>query len=128
MTHALATYAVPAAAAHGLVWAGAARVTLLGAVVTLGALTLRAQAPGVTQADAALVRAVATVAFGAVGLHLGLALALALKGDGDLQRVLEAHRLEGEGLRLLLGAAPHLHIHTEGHLRDEHSSLLSLNC
>ena len=116
MTHALATHAVAPPAAHRLVWASAALVLLLGAVVALRTLAARAQTPWVAQADTTLVCSVAPMANRAVRLHLSLALALALEGDGDLQRVLEAHWLQGEGLLLLLGAAPHTHIHAKGHL------------
>lgn len=48
------------------------------------------------QADATLVGAVAMVAFGAIGLGFGLALAVTLEGDSDGEGVLEAHRFNDE--------------------------------
>lgn len=106
MADALAADAVTSPTADGGVRGGAAVVLLGGAVVALGALALRAQPPGVAQADAALVGAVAVVALRAVRLSLSLAPALALEVHDDLQGVLEAQRLDGEGLLLLFGAAP----------------------
>lgn len=87
------------------------------AVVLHRALAARAQATRVTLAHAALVRPVAGAADGAVGLGRGLAVAAAGELHGDLQGVLKAPRLDGEGATLLLGAAAQLGLHAEGHLR-----------
>lgn len=43
---------------------------------------------------------------GTVRLGLRLTFTLALDVDCDLQGVFEAHRLDGEGLAFLFGAAP----------------------
>lgn len=69
-----------------------------------------------TQADATLIGAVAIVTDRAEWLGAGLALALALEGDSDGQRVLEAHRLDDERLALVLGAAARPRLHAEGDL------------
>lgn len=71
------------------------------------------------QADATLKGAVAVVTFGAVGLGFGLALAVALEGDSDGERVLEAHRFDDEGFLLLFGATASSGLHTERHLVAE---------
>lgn len=117
MADALPTDAVAAAAADGRIGAGVAVVLLCGAVVTLGTLTARAQPPRVAQTDATLVGAIALVARRAGFLHLRLALAVALEVHGDLQRVLEAHRLYGEGLAHVCGTATSPGLHAERHLQ-----------
>lgn len=94
VAHTLATHTVATGAADGRPFtrAGgpAAAVLLCGVVVALRALAVRPQAAGVAHADAAFVGAVAVVAFGAVGLGFSLTFAVALKGDGDGERVLKA--------------------------------------
>lgn len=62
-------------------------------------------------ADAAFVGAVSVVAFGAAGLGSGLTFAVALKGDSDGERVLEAHWFDDECFLLFFGttASPGLH-------------------
>lgn len=123
MTHTLSAHTVPPATADGRLGSSGARgpaaaVLLRGVIVPLGTLAMRPQAARVALADAALEGAVAMVAFGAVGLGLVLALAVALKGDGDGERVLEAHRLNDEGLLLLFGATTSSGFNTERHLEE----------
>lgn len=105
MTHALSAHAVTPAAADHFV-RPAAGVLLGGAVVPFCTLAPWAEPSRVTQAYPAFVGAVAMVTDGTVGLGLRLAFTLALKVDGDLQGVFEAHGLDGEGLAFLFGAAP----------------------
>ena len=118
--YALSAQAVPSTAAdrrfRPTATGGAAPILLGRAVVSLRALAPRTQSPRVTQADAALVGAVAVVADGAVGLSCSLALALALEGDGDREGVLEAHRFDDEGFAFLLGAAAGAGLHAKGDL------------
>lgn len=47
---------------------------------------------------------------------MGLAGTVTVEGDLDGEAVLEAHRLDGEGFLLLLGAATHLGLDAEAHL------------
>lgn len=70
------------------------------------------------QADAALVGAVALAAFRAIWLSFGLTLAVALKGDGDREGILEAHRLDDEGFLLFFGATASSRFNTEGDLGE----------
>lgn len=70
------------------------------------------------QTDATLEGAVAVAAFRAVGLGFGLALAVALKGDGNREGVLEAYWFDDEGLFLLFGATASTSLHTERDLRE----------
>lgn len=115
VAHTLATHTVAAAAADGRpsprAGGPAAAVLLCGVVVALRTLAVRPQAAGVAHADAAFVGAVAVVTFGAAGLGSGLTFAVALKGDGDGERVLEAHRFDDECFLLFFGttASPGLH-------------------
>ena len=123
MTHTLPAHAVSSAAADGGLRSSgsrgpAAAVLLCGVVVPLCTLAVRPQAPRVALADAALVGAVAVVAFGAVGLGFVLALAVALEGDGDGEGVLEAHGFDDEGFLLLFGAAASSGLHAEGDLEE----------
>lgn len=116
MAHTLATHTVPAAAADGSLCTAA--VLLGGIVVAFGAFAVWTQATRVAEADATLVGAVAVVAFRAVGLCFGLALAVTLEGDGDGEGVLEAHRLDDEGFLLLFGATSSSGFHTKGDLDE----------
>lgn len=65
------------------------------------------------QTDATLVGSISVAAFGAVRLSFGLALTVTLKGDGDREGVLEAHRLDNKRFLLLFGAATSTCLHTE---------------
>lgn len=122
VAHTLATHAVAAAAADGppssRAAGPAAAVLLGGVVVALGALAVRPQAAGVAHADAALKGAVAVVAFGATGLGFGLTLAVALKGDSDGERVLEAHRFDEECFLLFFGATASPGLHGKRNLKN----------
>lgn len=115
VAHTLATHTVATGAADGRpstrAAGPAAAVLLRGVVVALRALAVRPQAAGVAHADAAFVGAVAVVAFGAAGLSFGLTFAVALKGDSDGERVLEAQRFDDECFGLFFGttASPGLH-------------------
>lgn len=118
MAHALATHAVATATADGRLRPPGARrsaapVLHRGVVVALGALAVRPQATRVAHAHAALEGAVAVVAFGAVGLRFGLALAVTLEGDVDEEGVLEAHGFDDKCLFLLLRAATSPGLHAE---------------
>jgi len=116
VAHALPADALAALAAEGLAWPGAAVVLLRGVVLLLRALAVRAQAPGVAAAHAALQRAVASAAGRAVGLGLTLAGAVAVEVHHHRQAVLEAHGFDGEGFLLLPWAPPHLGLDAEAHL------------
>lgn len=116
MADALATEALATLAAHGLALLGAALVLLGGAVVLFRALALGPQPAGPAAAHPALKGPVAVVAAGAVRLSVGLAGTVTVEGDLDREAVLEAHRLDGEGLFPLLGAATHLGLNAEAHL------------
>lgn len=79
---------------------------------------MRPQAAGVAHADPALVGAVAVVALGATGLGFGLTFAVALKGDSDGERVLEAHRFDDERFLLFFGATTSPGFHGERNLKN----------
>lgn len=113
---ALAAHAVSPAVADGLARPGAAAVLLRELVLALRALAVRAQPPRIAQAHAALEGAIAVVT-GRAGWLLG-ALTGTVAGEvhGDLQRVLKAHRLDGERAALLLGATVQPRLNAEGHL------------
>lgn len=121
---ALSAQTVAPAAADGAVGLGDAVGVVGRAVVLHRALAAGAEATLVALAHAALVRAVAGAAERAVGLGRGLAVAAAGEVHGDLQGVLEAPRLDGEGASLLLGAAAQLGLHAEGHLRTRRRTQL----
>lgn len=72
VAHALPADALATLAAQGLAWPGAAVVLLRGVVLLLRAFAVRAQAPGVAAAHAALQRAIAVAAGRAVGLGVAL--------------------------------------------------------
>ena len=116
MADALATETLAPLAADGLPLLGAALVLLGGPVVLLRALTLGSQPAGPTAAHSALKGPIAVVAVLAVRLRRGLAGTVTVEGDLDDEVVLKAHRLDGEGLFLLLGAATHLGLNAEAHL------------
>lgn len=116
MADTLATEALAPLAADGLALLGAALILLRRAVVLFGALAVGPQPTRPTAAHPTLEGPIAIVAVGAVRLGLGLASAVAVEGDLDGEAVLEAHRFDGEGLLLLLGAAAHLGLNAEAHL------------
>lgn len=116
MADTLAAEAFTPLAADGLALLGAALILLRGAVVLLGALTLGSQPTWPTAAHSTLEGPIAIITAPAERLGIGLASAVTVKGDLDSQAVLEAHRLDGEGLLLLLGAASHLGLNAEAHL------------
>lgn len=119
MADALATQAFAALAAGGLALLGAALVLLGGPVVLFRALALGPQPAGPAEAHPALKGPVAIVAAGAGRLGVGLACTVTVEGDLDREAVFEAHRLDGEGLLLLLGTATHLGLNAEAHLGGE---------
>lgn len=122
VAHTLATHAVATAAADGApssrAGGPAATVLLGGVIIALSALAVWPQAAGVAQADAALIGAVAVVAFGAAGLGFGLALAVALKGDSDGERVLESHRFDEKCFLLFFGATTSPGLHGKRNLKN----------
>lgn len=77
-------------------------------------------------AHSALEGAVAVVAFGAVGLRFGLALAVTLEGDGDGEGVLEAHGFDDECLLLFLRAATSSGLHAERDLNKTNLYMTSV--
>lgn len=65
------------------------------------------------QAYAALEGAISIAAFGAIKLCFGLALAVTLKGDGDREGVLEAHRFDDKGFLFFGWATTSTGLHAE---------------
>jgi len=63
--------------------------------------------------DATLEGTIAMAAFGTILLGLGLALAVALKGDSNREGVLETHRFDDECFLLYFGATTSTCLHTE---------------
>lgn len=116
MAEALATEALAPLTTNGLALLRAALVLLRRPIVLLRALALGPQPTGPTEAHPTLEGPVAVVAAVAERLSIGLASAVAVESDLDGEAVLEAHRLDGEGLLLLLGAAAHLGLNAEAHL------------
>lgn len=116
MAYTLAAEALAPLAADGLALLGAALLLLRGPVVLLGALTHGSQPALVTAAHSTLKGPIAIVAAWAEGLGRGLAGAVTVKGDLDGKAILKAHRLDGERLLLLLGAAAYLGLDAKAHL------------
>lgn len=116
MADTLATEALASLAADRLALLGAALILLGGAIVLFRALTLGPQPARPTTAHPTLKGPIAIVAAAAVRLSMGLAGTVTVEGDLDGEAVLEAYRLDGEGLFLLLGAATHLGLNAEAHL------------
>lgn len=116
MTDTLATEVLAPLAADGLSLLGAALILLRRVVVLFRALAMGPQPTRPTAAHPTLEGPIAIVAAVAVRLGLGLAGAVAIEGDLDGEAVLEAHRFDGEGLLLLLGAASNLGLNAEAHL------------
>lgn len=116
MADALATETLAPLAADGLALPGAALVLLRGAVVLFRALALGPQPARPTAAHPTLKGPIAIVAAGAMRLSLGLAGTVTVESDLHGEAVFEAHRLDGEGLLLLLGAATHFGLNAEAHL------------
>lgn len=117
MAGALSAQAVSSPAADRRPWLRDAVGVIGWTVVLHRTLAPRAQAPRVTLTHAALVGPVAVAAEGAVGFGVRLAVAAAGEVHGDLQRVLETSRLDGERVSLLFGTDAQLRLHAERHLK-----------
>lgn len=118
VAHTLAAHTVSTPTADGRlgsfrIYRSAAAVLVCGVVVTLGTLAVWPQATRVAQADATLKGAITEIAFGAIGLGFGLALAVTLEGDSDVEGVLKADRFNDEWLLLLFGTTTGFGFHTE---------------
>lgn len=116
MADALAAETLAPLAADGLALPGAALVLLRGAVVLFRALALGPQPARPTAAHPTLKGPIAIVAAVAKRLSLGLAGTVTVESDLHGEAVFEAHRLDGEGLLLLLGTATHFGLNAEAHL------------
>lgn len=92
-------------------------------IILLGALTLGSQPARPTEAHPTLKCSIAIVAAVTGRLCPSLAGTVTVKGDLHSETVLESHRLDGEGLFLLLGAAAHLGLDAETHLHKKQNNI-----